>query len=764
MSAMPNEREHERATHSENHPESHTDHADHEHVPDTPGATDTPAPGRPGGAAPDRDADEGAVLAGTPVVVRRSAGLAALVGAAASAVAIAYLWRAAQTSAPLDWVLFGVMALIGGHHLAALVDARTPLLVADDLGVRIRLGHDWRGLPWDAVGQVVVHPRRGLLRDGRLVFAPRSLARALEGLDARGRRHVALNQRLYGAPLAVPLGTATRLSGADADTVVPGLEALTLGRAEVVELDPRTHEVVDRAAGAEERSGATQPRGRRDRKDRKDRRPSTDGQSPEADLDHGSADRVASATGSGTVAAGPGADSVPRADAREVEAYGPEGTPRREASGDPVTGDRTTDDRTTDDRTTEDRAAGDPAEPVLVGGSADHAPADPAAPAPTPRRSILGGLGTIVSRVAKGRAHDVDGPRPADAPAAESAGDGADDAVPAERGPLTPAAALRETRPALRAEATISLPTAGSTALDPAAGVAPAPEGRELRRPGSVDLVIEPVPVDDRVRPISTLGDPVEPLVIDDFVTEPAYDPVIGPELTAARTRLGMSVDDLAERTRIRPHVIESIEVDDFAPCGGDFYARGHLRTLARILGKDPEPLLATFEQRYATAPINARRVFEAELATGMTGSMRSTVGGPNWTLLVGVVLSLVLVWGVVRLFTADPAEMVEMPAPVLNGSAGVAGGYPADPPPAAAEPVTVLLTAAQADTDVVVRDGDGMVVFSGEMVLGERKTLRIAPPVRVRAADGGAVTVRVDGRDRGPLGEAGEPVRRTFR
>ena len=108
----------------------------------------------------------------------------------------------------------------------------------------------------------------------------------------------------------------------------------------------------------------------------------------------------------------------------------------------------------------------------------------------------------------------------------------------------------------------------------------------------------------------------MEPLVIDDFVTEPAYDPVIGPDLAAARTRVGLTVDELAERTRIRPHVIESIEVDDFAPCGGDFYARGHLRTLARVLGQDPGPLLQKFDDRYATAPINARRVFEAELAT----------------------------------------------------------------------------------------------------------------------------------------------------
>ncbi len=289
---------------------------------------------------------------------------------------------------------------------------------------------------------------------------------------------------------------------------------------------------------------------------------------------------------------------------------------------------------------------------------------------------MLGGIGTIVSRVAKGRSHDVDSPGAAsDGTAAASTDEAAEDADGPAVPPIGSAApaALRETRPGLRAEATLDLSTPGGAALDPAVDEPAATDGRELRRPGSVDLVFERVDVDERVRPISTLGDPVEPLVIDDYATEPAYDPVIGPELTAARTRLGLSVDDLAERTRIRPHVIESIEVDDFAPCGGDFYARGHLRTLARILGKDPEPLLRMFEEKYATAPINARRVFEAELATGMTGSMRATVGGPSWTLLLGVALTLILVWGVLRLFSTDP---VEVPTPLIHGAA-VVGSAP---------------------------------------------------------------------------------------
>ena len=200
---------------------------------------------------PGRDGSDETVVAGTPVVVRRHAGIAALIGAAASAVAIAYLWRASQTMTVLDWSLCGVMAVIAAYYLVSLVDARTPLLVADDLGVRIRLGDEWRGLPWDAIGQVVVHPRKGFLRDGRLVFLPRSLGRALDGLDAKGRRHAALNQKMYGAALAVPVGTTTRVSTAGELSIAEEISALALGRAEVMELDLRSSEVAEPQGGAE---------------------------------------------------------------------------------------------------------------------------------------------------------------------------------------------------------------------------------------------------------------------------------------------------------------------------------------------------------------------------------------------------------------------------------------------------------------------------------------------------------------------------------
>ncbi|MGZ4581989.1 MAG: hypothetical protein ACXVXG_15250, partial [Nocardioidaceae bacterium] len=80
------------------------------------------------------------LVAGTPVVVRRNAGLAALIGAGASAIAIAYLWRATQSGTVVDWGLCLVMASLAAFYLSGLLDSRTPLVVADDLGVRIRLG------------------------------------------------------------------------------------------------------------------------------------------------------------------------------------------------------------------------------------------------------------------------------------------------------------------------------------------------------------------------------------------------------------------------------------------------------------------------------------------------------------------------------------------------------------------------------------------------------------------------------------------------
>ena len=62
----------------------------------------------------------------------------------------------------------------------------------------------------------------------------------------------------------------------------------------------------------------------------------------------------------------------------------------------------------------------------------------------------------------------------------------------------------------------------------------------------------------------------------------------LGSSLQQVRKSAGMSLDDLAERTSIRPSLLREFENNNFSKCGGETYARGHLRNLAHALGVDP--------------------------------------------------------------------------------------------------------------------------------------------------------------------------------
>ena len=80
----------------------------------------------------------------------------------------------------------------------------------------------------------------------------------------------------------------------------------------------------------------------------------------------------------------------------------------------------------------------------------------------------------------------------------------------------------------------------------------------------------------------------------------------IGQTLSAARVAAGYTVADLSIRTRIREPVLTAIEQEDFFSCGGDFYARGHIRRVCRTLGLDPAPLLAEYDREHASRAIPA--------------------------------------------------------------------------------------------------------------------------------------------------------------
>jgi cytoskeletal protein RodZ len=86
----------------------------------------------------------------------------------------------------------------------------------------------------------------------------------------------------------------------------------------------------------------------------------------------------------------------------------------------------------------------------------------------------------------------------------------------------------------------------------------------------------------------------------------------IGETLEEARHQAGLSVAQVSEQTRIRPPIIRSIEADDYEACGGDFYARGDIRSIAEVVGTDPEPLIHEYDQAHrAPGPVAATSLDE---------------------------------------------------------------------------------------------------------------------------------------------------------
>jgi ribosome-binding protein aMBF1 (putative translation factor) len=290
---------------------------------------------------------------------------------------------------------------------------------------------------------------------------------------------------------------------------------------------------------------------------------------------------------------------------------------------------------------------------------------------------------------------------------------------------------------------------------------------------GNIALIIDST-TDLSVRAmqrVRTAPPPGSPAQHDDAApagvrAEPPVQTLIGGQLAKARATLALSVDELAERTRIRPSVIEAIEVDDFAPCGGDFYAKGHLRMLARVLGIDAAPLVAAYDDHFAASPINARDVFEVELATRARGSVKDDARGRRGA-LIGTVVLLMLVWGAAAYFAGDdPASTSQSVAPTQLGPTFKQTGL-TPPTPRTAEPrdngggraqAQVMVSASGGSSRVVVMDGSRTVLFRGVLSDGAGQKFSGEAPLRVRAADGGVISLSVRGKYLGYVGVAGLP------
>lgn len=84
--------------------------------------------------------------------------------------------------------------------------------------------------------------------------------------------------------------------------------------------------------------------------------------------------------------------------------------------------------------------------------------------------------------------------------------------------------------------------------------------------------------------------------------TNPGSDhlPSLGAQLVAGRENLGISLRDAAEKLQLLPQQVEALEKNQFDYFKADIYVKGHIRSYAKMINKNPDQLITLFENKYS--------------------------------------------------------------------------------------------------------------------------------------------------------------------
>ena len=241
----------------------------------------------------------------------------------------------------------------------------------------------------------------------------------------------------------------------------------------------------------------------------------------------------------------------------------------------------------------------------------------------------------------------------------------------------------------------------------------------------------------------------------------------LGEFLQKAREDAGLSVDELAHIVNLRPGLFRAMESNDFLPCGGDTYARGHIRNISQITGSNSQELLALYDTEHSVDS----RSLHSQLVDNNAAAIRSENRKLSWKVLVGASLSIVVLIGIAQFaigaidseptttsMVIEEVEPTQTPTPSPTAS---------ETPTATSSIVSnelilsIAATRGNSNIDVVI---GGVSVYKGPLFQGESKTFDGENSISIYLGNAGDLDLTLNGEKLAPLGERNQEIRKTFR
>jgi transcriptional regulator with XRE-family HTH domain len=243
----------------------------------------------------------------------------------------------------------------------------------------------------------------------------------------------------------------------------------------------------------------------------------------------------------------------------------------------------------------------------------------------------------------------------------------------------------------------------------------------------------------------------------------------LGEFLRKAREDAGFSVDELAHLVNLRPGLIKAMESDDFLPCGGDTYARGHIRNIAQIISCNPQELLTMYDAEHA---VDSRSI-HSQLVDNNAAAIRSENRKLSWKVLVGASLSIVVLIGVAQFalsaIESEPAstsivtEVEPSPSPTAEVLPTASPSASTEVVIPAGELLNLVITATRGNSNIDIVIG-GVSVYKGPLFQGETKSFVGENSISIYLGNAGDLDLTLNGEELAPLGERNQEIRKTFR
>ena len=221
----------------------------------------------------------------------------------------------------------------------------------------------------------------------------------------------------------------------------------------------------------------------------------------------------------------------------------------------------------------------------------------------------------------------------------------------------------------------------------------------------------------------------------------------IGESLAEARRQAGLTIGQVSHQTRIRESIIRDIEQDDFSACGGDFYARGHIRSIAAVVGTDPVPLISAYDAEHGPlGTLRAAEVFEPARPVKIREPH-----SPSLSMIVVVVLLAIIGFGAYRLVSHNSDKSHPPNAAAAASHRAATGATPTAHPSPSPTPtrsdVVIQLTANEDCWVLLTRRSDGSQIFMGVVPAGSSRTWTVKKAVKMRLGNPPGVVLTVDGK-----------------